>query len=64
MGSSSSKSTENSPANENDAGSDVNRTRVFDDGVGRKLVQPFFSAEPTEEVLKLVKVTIIFKLCP
>jgi hypothetical protein len=29
--------------------------KVFDDGVGKKTILPFFSDEPCEEVLKLIQ---------
>ena len=58
MGSTQSKTTEDTQRAESSVKevSFGNQRKVFDDGVGRKLILPFFTSEPTDEVLKLIEV--------
>ena len=44
------------PANDGTVASQDDTNKVFDDGVGKKIVHPFFTAEPTEEVLRMIEV--------
>ena len=63
MGSLLSKASEDSrPTSTRDLGETGNvetDKRVFDDGVGKKTILPFFFTEPCEEVVKLIQVVLL-----
>ncbi len=64
MGLSRSKCSDDSrPTSKSDvdkSGNVVICKRVFDDGVGKKTILPFFSTEPCEEVVELIQVVVFF----